>query len=240
MLGLKPERFSRLPVQKIMFEEGTIRKIITSKEDIQTVLEHINTMPLQEQEEKQSIFEPVYRIRCMDKNDVELGTISFIGTNAYFKDKWYGVDPQTVMSLQVLYDHMQYKEVTDGEIIIKEEMRKSREGMDLIDALEGKWQGTDKYTLYFDDGLLKQGDFSFVYAIIETEKDHIYMEAYGKKGLFLKGKKLFELFIDMDETRCNMRIKKVMDSGQIYESHLVYSNQDGLFLGDFDATFFIE
>jgi hypothetical protein len=115
-----------------------------------------------------------------------------------------------------------------------------RTKLPLQKALEGYWVNSEGSSIFFKNERLYQGEYVFRYHInsIDKNKNYIHISVFGLKGFLIKDKKLFDIHIIMDDTKSNLKLKKIMGGGYTYNYNMIYIDDDNYKLGTFKSSFF--
>lgn len=70
----------------------------------------------------------------------------------------------------------------------------------------------------------------------------MYISVFKDSKMVSNNNMLFNLYLEIDDTRSNMRLKKVINqlwaSPLVYENNAVYINQYNYILGSFESDYF--
>lgn len=230
-------------------ETDVFMKNINEVKEKNEILNTINSMRLKpveynlNEEEKKN--ETLYCIRLKDEENKTKNTIIFNGKIIKYKNTWYDTYNKNIIGLSNLFNKIYDMKIID-EIKAK---RKEREITSLNKALNGYW--IDKYgnEIYFDDTHLKQqvkGSKdkskykSFKYKVEEIKTNFIHISLHTTKGLFIKGKKIGDMYITMDKNKCNMIVEKVIGdiTSNINRIYIEKDTEQTLKLGNLKSDFF--
>lgn len=249
------KRFPAEKIKAIEIQSNTKKKMIVKEKDIDYVLTYLNSFALKSRKDTQrktDRYNPVYRIHLKDKNNEIIYSISFIGDNVYYDNKWYLVENESVKQIPNIYSRLQYKEVVDRKLLLIKKRREARSKLTPDEALKGTWLGIDGCVYIFDGEYLYQDmietaekqlnkeEHKFRYYIEEVEKDTIRVSVYGIKSLFSKDKKLFDLYLLISSDKCNIQLRKVAIDNQVFTNVIILVDKDNYMLGAFDSYFFLK
>lgn len=186
-----------------------------------------------------------YRIDFIYKKDTK--SISFINNKILYNDIWY----KTNTNIENIYENIDLKENIDKNKKKAQLRKDKRKDLPTDNSLIGKWkydngtviaEFTDNEIVHFtkNNDQWKESR-RFKYEINSSTDDQVHLTAYSKKGLIFKGQKLFQMYILIDDTNTNIILKKEMEGSIMnYENKLIYVDDEGFELGNFDSFFFIE
>lgn len=183
--------------------------------------------------------EDMIRIKIYNQKNSLSKSLSISEEAAYYNKKWYPIDKQIYDRILSLYNDLE-EEMEDEGLIDVKQRQNVRKDKSALEALQGTWISEDDSSLEFDGDYMVQGkDFNFRYSIENINDNYIEIKAYEDKGVFTKGKELFNLNIIMDPENIRMLVKKTMVGDLIYYDIYIYEDNDGTRVGTFDSQFFI-
>jgi len=231
-------------VKYVQMQNGCYCKIITKPYDIK-LLENLiyNIELLEYNQNKQTSLNKgndIFRIKFFNAYNEIVNIISFNNNKAYYNNKWFDIDPENIIKLNNAYERMGYEEYVDKLEKSRLEQQLARKELPAKEALIGNWLYENGDNIHFNASHLTQENNHIFKYIIEKEKDKsMHISVYGTSGIFVKNKKLFDLFIEMDSTKCHMKITKVMGNSEyIFYDNLVYLNENNTEIGTFDSIYF--
>lgn len=243
-------KFDIMKKYYIEIKNDTYIKRITETEDINIIFRYINSLELKNIKEfDKSItkdkMKNIFKIIIKNEKEEIIHYISILGDKLYNKGNWYHIDNNYLVRLRDIYSSLKYNEKIDKDSTIIKISKDNREKLFVKEALKGVWKDYDGNIIRFNQKYLKQGENIYKYYINHLEKNKIIISVYGNKGLYRKDKKLFDMRIEMDETRCNMAIKKIMvfKLGKDIEYNIdmiyLYKDNENIYeVGEFDSYFF--
>ena len=120
--------------------------------------------------------------------------------------------------------------------------KESRKEISLEDAILGTWILDDQSKIVIDGTYLWQGDKRFKYTIENSYDDRISISVFAIEGLFIKEKRLFQMLLTFDASRCNAYIKRMFpqlaSEDIVFQYQSIYMDKEGTVLGNFDDLFF--
>lgn len=233
-------------IESIEFISEQFKKVIDKYEDIKLVQNLFKKIKIEKSLEitDANITGWKYAFNTIDKNKNPIDEIIFYEKYLYYNNEFYSYSNRDLFnSLKELYDRLEYEEIVEEAIEVEIEMYKNkRKSLPLEKALEGYWLLDDYGHVYFTQDNLRQGDYTFKYKIKEVGVDYIYISVFKDSKVVSNNNMLFNLYLEIDDTRSNMRLKKVINqlwaSPLVYENNAVYINQDNYILGSFESDYF--
>ena len=235
-------------IESIEFISEQFKKAIDKYEDIRLIQNLFKKIKVEKSLEipDADITGWKYTFKTIDKNKNLIDEIIFYERYLYYNNKFYSYsysDRDLFNRLKELYDRLDYEEIVEEQIEYEIEMYKNkRKSLPLEKALEGYWLLDDYGHVYFTQDNLCQGDYTFKYKVKEVGVDYIYISVFKDSKMFSNNNMLFDLYLEIDDTKNNIRLKKVVNqlwgSPLVYENNAVYINQDNYILGSFKSDYF--
>lgn len=231
--------------KSIEFTQGKFKKIVDRYDDIKAIQNLLNKLHSEIELDDIDLRGWKYAFKVINENKELISEIviykDYLSYNNkiyryYYQDKIYN-------KLYKLYEKLDYDEILEKEIEeIIEIGKKSREELPISEAIKGFWIKDNQEEFSLTSEYLIQGTYKFPYKIKETGSNYIYLTAFEESKSSSKEKELFELYLEVDSTRSNMRLKKIINqlwsSPLVYEENAIYINDDNHMLGSFDSSFF--
>ncbi|QIB27002.1 hypothetical protein [Caloranaerobacter azorensis] len=226
-------------IDYIKIQIGERYKEITNPKDINNLISLIEESNLRKIKEKQNVI--YYKIDIFIHTKTKYNKITVIKDIIFYNGNYYKSESNLGKQIEKIYLDMNYPELIDKNEAKKiRNKRINRRNLSLQKALEGYWIDSKGNSLYFKDGWLYQGKYEFRYHInsIDRNRNYIHISVFGVKSFFLKGKKLFDMHITIDDTKNNLKLEKDMVGGYRYNYNMIYIDDENYKLGTFEYKFF--
>ena len=237
--------FEIADVKSIEFTEGKFIKNIDRYEDIKLIQDLFNKIHSEVVSDDVVLDGWKYEFKVINENKKLVNKIVIYKDYLSYNNEIYSYSYQNNLynKLHELYENLEYDEIIEKEIQENIDTdKKNREKLLINEAMKGVWFKDNQEFFYFTSDYLIQNRYKFKYKIKETGSRYIYLTAFKKSRSSSKEKELFDLYIEIDRTRNNMRLKKIVNqlwsSPLIYEENAIYINPDNYILGSFDSSFF--
>jgi len=239
--------FSVEDTKSIEFITGKFKKIVDRHEDIKSIQNILGSIPSEAVSNDVVLDGWKYEFKVIGENEDLVNKVVIYNDYLSYNNKLYIYSDQDKLynELHELYDELEYSEVIETEIeeSINTE-KKNREKLPIDEAIQGFWFKDNQGSLHITPDHLIQDSYKFRYRIKEIGSDNIYITAFKESKFSLKENELFDLYLEIDDTRNNMRYKKIINqlwsSPLIYEENAVYISDDNNILGSFDSDFFYD
>lgn len=225
----------------IKIQIGEKYKKITNPKDIDNLISLIEESNLRKRKEKQNVIYYKIKIFIHSNTKAEYGEITVIKDIIFYNGNYYKSESNLGEQIEKIYSNMNYPELIDKDEAKKIKTKKlNRRNLSLQKALEGYWIDSKGNGLHFKDGRLYQGGYEFRYLInsIDRKENYIHISVFGVKGFFVKGKKLFDMHIAIDDTKNNLKLKKEMIGGCTYNYNMIYVDDENYKLGAYESDIF--
>lgn len=242
------EIFNFFVVEDIKFIEFTadkLKKNVDRQEDIKLIQKIFSKIDSEVVLEDLEVHGWKYEFKIMNENKELVNKIIIYSDYLESNNKLYKYDSKDNLYIELneLYNKLEYDEVVEEniEISIKED-RIRRDTLEIREAIQGVWFKENNEHLYFTPEHLVQGTYKFKYKINEVGSNYIYITALQESKLSTAEKALFDLHIEIDNTKNNIKLTKTVNqlwtSPLVYEENAIYINDDNYMLGSFDSDFF--
>jgi len=233
--------------KSIEFAEGKFKKVVDRHEDIKSIQDLLNKLNIEVVPDDVALDGWKYEVRVINENEELIDKIVIYKDFLSYNNKIYRYSYQDKLynNLYELYEKLDYDEIIEKEIEESIEIdKRNREELSLNEAMKGFWFKENQEGFSLTSEYLIQGTYKFKYKIKETGSNYVYLTAFEESKFSSKEKELFDLYLGIDKTRNNMKLKKIVNqlwsSPLIYEENAVYINDDNHILGSFDSSFFNE
>lgn len=221
---------------------GEKYKRISDLNTINNLISLIEKSNLREIKENRSIPYSKIDILIYFGEETDYKKITIIRDTLFYNGSYYKSKSNLGEQIEKIYLGINYPELIDKEEANKIKIKIiNRKNLSLQKALEGHWIDSEGNGLHFENGRLFQGENEFRYRInsIDKNENSIHISVFGLKGFLVKGKKLFDLSINLDNTRNNLKLKKDMIGGYTYKYNMIYVDEQNNKIGTFESNFFI-
>lgn len=236
-------------IKVIEFQSGVSIKRIDKGNEINTILTYINSLKLKEfvlrNNKNTNRSENKYKINIYDNKNEVIDHLSIKNNIVYYRGKMYKINTKNLNTLLSIISEFKYSQKVDKNLTIIDAKIKKRKNFPIKHAIKGYWVDYYGSKMYFDDRALIIGKNKFKYIIKSNSRNSLHLVVYGLDSIFTKDNYLFDLYIKMDDSKCNMKVEKIMKPyfgvKVNYNYNMIYivkSNNNFDYLGEFDSEFF--
>ncbi len=237
--------FIKEDIKSVDIIVGKFKKIVDEPKDIDLIRDLLNSINGQIDSNHVALDGWKFEFKLINQDEELVDEIIIYKDYLSYNAKIYNYDNKDNLYNEIykLYEQLEYDEIVEIEIeeSIKAEKNR-RETLESNEAMQGFWLQDNQEHLYFTPDYIVQGDYKFQYKIKEVRSDYIYITAFKESRFSLKENKLFDLYLEFDNTRNNMRLKKEVEQlwspPLIYKENMVYVSNNNYILGSFESEFF--
>lgn len=236
-------------IKVIEFQSGVTIKRIDKENEMNTILIYINSLKLKEYDLRNrkdaNKSKNKYKIKLFNNKNEVIDHISIKNNIVYYRGKMYKINNKNFNTLLQIISELKYSEKVDKNLTIINAKIKKRKYFSIKQAINGYWVDYYGSKMHFNDSVLIIGKNRFKYIIKSNSRNNLHLVVYGLDSIFTKDNYLFDLYIKMDDSKCNMKVEKIMKPyfgvKVNYKYNMIYmdkSNNNSVFLGEFDSEFF--
>lgn len=234
------ETISSDNISHIQVSIGEQYKSITEDKDIEKIISNLSSLYLEENNSRDKRGYSI-QVQIFNHSGNLIESIELIGNNVAVDNQWYVTDISGIQFFEKEYLKMDYEVNIDNRK--KEQIDwkiKQRDRVDLTDALKGTWVLDNRDRIIFDGNYLYQDGYKFKYRIESVKDRTLYVSVFKSESTLDEEGKLFDITIQMDETKTNAKFEKKITPVLRYKYNMVYVDSENDKLGSFDSVFFKE